>query len=113
MARYIDANWIYQMVEDRYRVSSGIEHRCERDLLDLICQAPTADVAPKSEVIQDILSLIDNKIRYEVEIYNSFISARHSKTLCQERVNAMNDIKLIINHQFRYLPQKKYTEDKT
>ena len=49
MARYIDADWIYQMVENRYRVSSGIEHRCERDLLDLICQAPTADVAPKSE----------------------------------------------------------------
>ena len=50
MARYIDADWIYQMVENRYRVSSGIEHRCERDLLDLICEAPTADVAPKSEV---------------------------------------------------------------
>ena len=50
MARYIDADWIYQMVENRYRVSSGIEHRCERDLLDLICEAPTADVAPTSEV---------------------------------------------------------------
>ena len=50
MPRYIDSDWIYQMVENRYRVSSGIEHRCERDLLDLICQAPTADVVPKSEV---------------------------------------------------------------
>lgn len=50
MARYIDADWIYEKVENRYRVSSGIEHRCERDLLDLICQAPTADVVPKSEV---------------------------------------------------------------
>jgi hypothetical protein len=50
MARYIDADWIYEKVENRYRLSSGIEHRCERDLLDLICSAPTADVAPKSEV---------------------------------------------------------------
>ena len=44
MTRYIDADWIYEKVENRYRVSSGIEHRCERDLLDLICEAPTADV---------------------------------------------------------------------
>ncbi len=50
MARYIDADWLYEKVENRYRVSSGIEHRCERNLLDLICEAPTADVAPKSEV---------------------------------------------------------------
>ena len=50
MARYIDADWIYEKVENRYRVSSGIEHRCERDLLNLICESPTADVVPKSEV---------------------------------------------------------------
>ena len=50
MARYIDADWIYEKVKNRYRVSSGIEHRCERDLLDLICEAPTADVVPKREV---------------------------------------------------------------
>ena len=54
MARYIDADWIYEKVENRYRISSGIEHRCERDLLDLICNAPTADVAPKSEVAREI-----------------------------------------------------------
>ena len=39
----IDANAIYDAVERRYRVSSGIEHRCERDLLDLICSADTVD----------------------------------------------------------------------
>ena len=39
--RLIDANSIYDAVEQRYRMSSGIEHRCERDLLDLICSAPT------------------------------------------------------------------------
>lgn len=50
MKRYIDADWIYEKVENRYRVSSGIEHRCERDLLDLICAAPDVDVVPKSEV---------------------------------------------------------------
>ena len=48
--RYIEADWIYEKVENRYRVSSGIEHRCERDLLDLICEAPTADVVPRAEV---------------------------------------------------------------
>ena len=73
---------------------------------------PTADVAPKSEVIDEILSLIDDKIRFEVEMYNGFHSLKNGKTLCQERVNALNDIKLIINHQFRAELKKKYTEDK-
>lgn len=41
MARPIDADLLYDKVESRYRVSSGIEHRCERDFLDLICAAPT------------------------------------------------------------------------
>ena len=41
--RLIDADYIYDAVERRYQVSSGIEHRCERDLLDLICSAPTVD----------------------------------------------------------------------
>lgn len=41
MARAIDGNWLYEKVEARYRVSTGIEHRCERDFLDLICNAPT------------------------------------------------------------------------
>ena len=38
--RLIDADEIYDAVEQRYRISSGAEHRCERDLLDLICSAP-------------------------------------------------------------------------
>ena len=41
MPRYIDANPLYDAVEQRYRMSSGDEHRCERDLLDLICDQPT------------------------------------------------------------------------
>ena len=44
--RLIDANAIYDAVERRYQVSSGIEHRCERDLLDLICSTETVDAAP-------------------------------------------------------------------
>lgn len=44
--RLISANWIYDKVENRYRASSGIEHRCERDFLDLICEAPTVDAVP-------------------------------------------------------------------
>lgn len=41
--RLIDADKIYDAVERRYQASSGIEHRCERDLLDLICAADTVD----------------------------------------------------------------------
>ena len=41
--RLIDADAIYDAVERRYQVSSGIEHRCERDLLDLICSTDTVD----------------------------------------------------------------------
>ena len=41
MARAIDADALYDLVERRYKVSNGIEHRCERNLLDLICNMPT------------------------------------------------------------------------
>ena len=44
--RLIDANKIYDAVERRYQVSSGIEHRRERDLLELICLSETVDAAP-------------------------------------------------------------------
>ena len=44
--RLIDANKIYDAVERRYQVSSGIEHRCERDLLELICLSETVGAAP-------------------------------------------------------------------
>lgn len=47
--RLIDAGKIYDAVEQRYRISSGIEHRCERDLLDLICAAPTIIEAEEGE----------------------------------------------------------------
>ena len=47
--RCIDAEKIYDAVEQRYRMSSGIEHRCERDFLDLICAAPTIIQAEEGE----------------------------------------------------------------
>lgn len=36
-----DLDVLYNAVEQRYKLSSGIEHRCERDLLDLICNSDT------------------------------------------------------------------------
>lgn len=39
--RPIDGDVLYDLVEGRYKFSSGIEHRYERDLLDLICSMPT------------------------------------------------------------------------
>lgn len=108
MARYIDAEQFrgkHEVAEVNGKLNSVI-------LYGDIVNAPTADVAPKSEVIQAILSLIDDKIKYEVELYNGFNSARPFKSLCQERVNALNDLKLIINYQFRAELMKKHTEEK-
>ena len=45
--RPIDGDVLYDLVEGRYKFSSGIEHRYERDLLDLICSMPT--LAPPNE----------------------------------------------------------------
>lgn len=47
--RLINADKIYDAVEQRYRISNGIEHRCERDLLDLICSSPTIIPAEEGE----------------------------------------------------------------
>lgn len=47
MVRAIDEDALYNLVERRYQVSSGIEHRCERDLLDLICNMPTLTPAER------------------------------------------------------------------
>ena len=60
--RLIDANEIYDAVERRYRVSSGIEHRCERDLLDLICSVDTVDAV---EVVHGRWESIPGNNTYE------------------------------------------------
>ena len=43
MSRYIDADAIYDKVEANYRMSEGVQHVCEREFLNLICDAPTVD----------------------------------------------------------------------
>lgn len=47
--RLVDADKIYNAVEQRYKMSSGIEHRCYRELLDLICEVPTIIEAEEGE----------------------------------------------------------------
>lgn len=44
--RLIDANPIYDKVEANYRMSEGVQHECEREFLNLICDAPTIDAVP-------------------------------------------------------------------
>ena len=41
-----DLDRLYDCVEARYRQSSGDEHKCERALLDAICEMPTVDAIP-------------------------------------------------------------------
>lgn len=44
--RIIDVNPIYDKVEANYRMSEGVQHECEREFLNLICDAPTVDAVP-------------------------------------------------------------------
>ena len=41
-----DLDRLYDCIEARYRQSSGDEHKCERALLDAICEMPTIDAIP-------------------------------------------------------------------
>lgn len=62
-----DLDVLYNAVEQRYKLSSGIEHRCERDLLDLICNSDTIipaspadrsntpDDSPQIQIVADAL----------------------------------------------------------
>lgn len=139
MDEYIKKQDLIDWCNEIYKKQTNIKGKeYVNAFLHAVVICPTADVAPKSEVdlyrkqvdeledelastydklenaknevIQAILSLIDDKIRYEVELYNGFNSARPFKSLCQERVNALNDLKLIINYQFRAELKNKYTE---
>lgn len=44
--RLIDANPIFDKVEANYRMSQGVQHECEREFLNLLCDAPTVDAVP-------------------------------------------------------------------
>ena len=41
--RLIDADWLYEKVESEYKFSRGIEHKCQREFLDLITNANTIE----------------------------------------------------------------------
>ena len=112
MARYIDADWIYEKVENRYRVSSGIEHRCERDLLNLICEAPTADVVPKSEVV--LASSDAVKMLIECHGYALTHDSDVKREVAREIFEEIEKLHLHVTNDFdarRYAElKKKYTE---
>lgn len=44
--RLADVDTIYDEVEKQYKGSTGIERNCNRNFLDLICDAPTIDAVP-------------------------------------------------------------------
>lgn len=50
--RLIDADAIFDKVEANYRMSEGVQHECEREFLNLICDAPTVDAVPVGAVEQ-------------------------------------------------------------
>ncbi len=44
--RLADVDTIYDEVEKQYKGSTGIERNCNRNFLDLICDAPTISAVP-------------------------------------------------------------------
>ena len=44
--RLADVDTIYDEVEKQYKGSTGIERNCNRNFLNLICDAPTIDAVP-------------------------------------------------------------------
>ena len=44
MRRYIDADRLYSNIEEKYKVAQGDAREAYNDVLDTICEIPTADV---------------------------------------------------------------------
>lgn len=44
MPRYIDEDRIYSNIEEKYKVAQGDAREAYNDVLDTICEIPTADV---------------------------------------------------------------------
>lgn len=44
--RLIDANKLYNEIENNYKVTSGDIHKTQREFLDAICDQPTIDAEP-------------------------------------------------------------------
>lgn len=104
MAPYIDSDKLWnnrpQYPTDRDESYIAGFSDCMWEFSKCIQKQIRSDIPPKTKPVEYILFLIDEKIRFEVGLYNGLHSLRNGKTLCQERVNALNDLKLIINHQF-------------
>lgn len=116
MPRYIDADKLWHNRPKRREGGAesyiaGFDD-CMAGFSECIQEQIRNDIPPKTKPVEYILFLIDEKIRFEIELYNGFYSLRNGKTLCQERVNALNDLKLMINYQFRDEIEKEKTEEK-
>ncbi len=91
MARYIDAEELYKETEKKIKEANSYRMAVvDSEFLDLINDAETADVAPKSEVAREIFAEID-KIRLMEK--------------CFQRVNVFYDTA----SEYEKL-KKKYTE---
>lgn len=44
MRRYIDEDRLYSNIEEKYKVAQGDARKAYNDVLDTICEIPTADV---------------------------------------------------------------------
>lgn len=44
MPRYIDEDRLYSNIEEKYKVAQGDARKAYNDVLDTICEIPTADV---------------------------------------------------------------------
>lgn len=44
MSRYIDEDKLYSNIEEKYKVAQGDAREAYNDVLDTICEIPTADV---------------------------------------------------------------------
>lgn len=44
MSRYIDEDRLYSNIEEKYKVAQGDARKAYNDVLDTICEIPTADV---------------------------------------------------------------------
>lgn len=72
--RLIDANAIFDKVEANYRMSEGVQHECEREFLNLICDAPTVDAVPVIRCSKCRMSFIADE---SMELYGAEIGKRY------------------------------------
>ena len=68
MARYIDADALYKETEKKIAEANSYRMAVvDREFLDIINDAFTADVVPKSEVAREIFEELDKALAYCLE----------------------------------------------